>query len=56
MMKRPEFAGSLCSGSKRIVAPSLPPVSAAASYVPDACHATRIAIGHAFTLRLMRAE
>ena len=37
-------------------APWLPPVSLSAGYVPDACHATRIAIGHAFTLRFMSAE
>ena len=35
----PALAGSVDSGAKRIVAPSLPPVFEYLSKVPDACHA-----------------
>mmetsp|Transcript_25770 Transcript_25770/g.41246 ORF Transcript_25770/g.41246 Transcript_25770/m.41246 type:complete len:215 (-) Transcript_25770:111-755(-) len=53
---RPALAGSLASGSKRMVPPSEPPLPSRASNVPEACHATRMAMGNAITLVLSRAS
>ena len=46
----PAFAPSSRSGANRIVAPSEPPEPSFLSKVPDACHASRTAIGHEFAL------
>ena len=46
MMERPAFDGSVDSGANLIVPPLVPPVLLDASYVPAACHAILIAIGH----------
>ena len=45
-MESPALEGSVDSGENRIVPPFVPPVLLVASYVPAACHAIRIAIGH----------
>mmetsp|Transcript_5122 Transcript_5122/g.19269 ORF Transcript_5122/g.19269 Transcript_5122/m.19269 type:complete len:233 (+) Transcript_5122:742-1440(+) len=55
-MPRPAFAGSDRSGSNLIVPPSDPPDPSLASKVPDACHATRHAMGKAITLLFSRAS
>ena len=55
-MPSPALAGSDFSGSNLMVPPSDPPLPSRASKVPDACHATRHAMGKAITLLLSKAS
>ena len=56
MMLRPALSGSSLSGANRMVAPLHPPVPSCLLYVPAACHAMRMAMGHAFAFWLMSAD